>query len=124
MPQGLPYGAPSQPGAGMGMGQPQLGMPGAGGAGGPGMEGLDPAILEMLMGLIQQLVPPPAGGPSPLTLPSAAVPSSAQQPTEEEQVMDMLMSVLQSGNTQSLTNASQGQAGGIFGGLGGRPPGT
>ena len=87
--------------------------------------------IEQLLQLVMQILTTPPDVPAgevPNGLPSSGIPGMARNPSEEDQVMSMLMSLLQTTGMgqsgQQMMNGAQGAAGGPFGAMGGRPPGS
>ena len=98
-------------------GQPQM-------QGGQGQ--MDPnQMMEMLMQLLTQSPPAPAGN-APRSLPPSALPADIRNSDPLAAIMPMLQQMLagsgmmQSG--QQMQNGAQGGMGAMFGGQGGRPP--
>lgn len=92
--------------------------------------GQTPGIEQLLQLVMQILTTPPdvPAGEVPSGLPPSGVPGAARNPSEEEQVMSLLMSLLQTTGMgqsgQQMMNGAQGGAGAPFGAMGGRPVGS
>jgi hypothetical protein len=89
---------------------------------------MDPEqLLQLLMQLLTQSPDLPAGE-VPSGLPPAGVPSSMREMSEEHQMLAMLnqfaQQILMQQSGQQMQNGVQGAAGGMYGSMGGRPPGS
>jgi len=85
---------------------------------------LHPIVVQLLNQVLGQVPQRPAGT-VPTSLPNSAVPNMAKQLTPEEQVLNMISSMLQRQQPQQNgMSGMQGFKGGAYGGLGGRPVGS
>ena len=100
------------------------------GGGPPQPDGMEMAMME-LMQLLTQVMQEPQGGPIgdvPRGLPASGVPADIQSHDPLASLLEMALdrqrqnSMQQSG--QQMMNGSQGGMGAMFGGMGGRPPGS
>lgn len=84
-------------------------------------------IMEMIMGLLTQPPNQPAGN-VPTGLPASGAPQMAKQMSPEDQQKAMLLQLVQQvqnqASGQQMQNGVQGQAGAMFGQMGGRPRGS
>lgn len=86
---------------------------------------MEPELVQMLMQLLTQPPEQPSGGLPTGGVPSHSPPMAAQGPTEEEEVLNMFMQLMQQqAPQQGMQQGMQGFQGGMFGGMGGRPPGS
>lgn len=84
---------------------------------------MPPDIMEMLMQILTSMPQQPAGD-----MPMGAgnsVPSMAQGPSQPETEIAAMLQMLQQGQPQAQAmTGPAGFQGGMFGGMGGRPPGS
>ena len=89
-----------------------------------GMPQLPPEFMQFLLSILSQPSGDPAGDVTQAR-PARAVPQMAKGPTELEGQLSQLLSLLQMAQPQAMARAApHGAKGGMFGYMGGRPPGS